>query len=106
MKQVSCNLPNTDPRSEVKQNKDEAEAGSAGGKKLSSLWNIIFFKKALLLVFFSLYLIVSRVGVKIRNKANAGWSSQVCVFFYYVIHDWLKFYNSSRTDIAGLQPWK
>lgn len=31
-----------------------------------------FFKKALLLAFFSLYLIVSRVGVKIRNKANAG----------------------------------
>lgn len=46
----SCNLPNTDPRSEVKQSKDEAEAGSAGGKRNYQLYEF-FFLKALLLVF-------------------------------------------------------
>lgn len=74
MKQVSCNLPNTDPRSEVKQSKDEAEAGSAGGKRNYQLYEILFFLKSTTASIFSLYLIVSRVGVKIRNKANAGWS--------------------------------
>lgn len=47
----SCNLPNTDPRSEVKQSKDEAEAGSAGGKRNYQLYDFFFFLKALLLVF-------------------------------------------------------
>lgn len=39
----SCNLPNTDPRSEVKQSKDEAEAGSAGGKRNYQLYDFFFF---------------------------------------------------------------
>lgn len=65
----SCNLPNTDPRSEVKQSKDEAEAGSAGGKRNYQLYD--FFKSTTASIF-SLYLTVSHVGVKIRNRANAG----------------------------------
>lgn len=36
----SCNLPNTDPRSEVKQSKDEAEAGSAGGQALLLVFSL------------------------------------------------------------------
>lgn len=67
----SCNLPNTDPRSEVKQSKDEAEAGSAGGKRNYQLYEIFFFKSTTASIF-SLYLTVSHVGVKIRNRANAG----------------------------------
>lgn len=66
----SCNLPNTDPRSEVKQSKDEAEAGSAGGKRNYQLYEIFF--KSTTASIFSLYLTVSHVGVKIRNRANAG----------------------------------
>lgn len=68
----SCNLPNTDPRSEVKQSKDEAEASSAGGKRNYQLYDFFFFFKSTTASIFSLYLTVSHVGVKIRNRANAG----------------------------------